>query len=39
MKARIISSTPPKCKFTGVKYTDKCRYYKTCIHSMYKKQK
>ena len=39
MKAKIISDAPHKCKFTNVKCTDKCRHYKTCIHSMYKKQK
>lgn len=39
MKARIISSTPPKCKFTGVKCTDKCRHYKTCIYSASKTEK
>ena len=39
MKEKIISGVPHKCKFTGVKCTDKCKHYKTCIHSMYKKQK
>jgi hypothetical protein len=39
MSLRMISDTLAKCEFIGAKCTDKCRYYKTCVHSVYKRQK